>query len=452
MRSGHALVCGASIAGLLAARVLSDFYESVTVVERDELPEGTFQRRGVSQGHHLHQMLSAGVPYLVELFPGVLDELEAAGATVLYSPDDPALFHLGIGETVFCRSGRFTRSDDMTLLMASRPLLEAIIRRRVRTLANVTIVDGHDVAELIMNATGSVTGARVVERETGLERVLTTALVVDTTGRSGRTPAFLEAHGYSRPLERRYAVHLSYSSLLFRLPPGALVEKAVLDIPTLERPEGAGLIVCENGTAIVTVIGLAGRKTPTDLPRFLDSVDEFLPTHVVGALRAGEPIGAVNTQRYPASVWRRYHKLSRFPRGFLVMGDALCSFNPVYGQGMTSAAMQAAVLRKCLTQSTDELSRRFFRASAKKLSPIWWANRFFDFTMIPSDDWQSRLQKFVNRGMTNTYAAAAIDVSIAETILRQMQLLGKPADSFSPSMLRAVVAGPVKRQQNQSAP
>src|SRR3954454_2101257 len=140
MGNDHAVVCGASIAGLLAARVLSEFYQSVTVIERDELPEGTFQRRGVSQGRHLHMMVSGGVPYLVDLFPSVLDELEAAGAVVLYEPTDPALFHLGVGDRVFSQSGRFTRSDDMVLLLASRPLLEGIIRRRVRSIANVTFM------------------------------------------------------------------------------------------------------------------------------------------------------------------------------------------------------------------------------------------------------------------------------------------------------------------------
>ena len=441
MGNDHAVVCGASIAGLLAARVLSDFHQSVTVVERDELPDGTFQRRGVSQGHHLHMMLSGGVPYLADLFPGVLDELEAAGAIVLYGPDDPALFHLGVGDRVFCRSGRLTRSGGMVLLLASRPLLEAIIRRRVRSIANVTFMAGHDVAEPMIDHTGRVTGVGVVERKTGQERLLTTDLVVDATGRSARIPAFLEAHGFQRPVERKYTVHLSYSSQFFRLSPGSLAEKAVVDIPTLDRPEGAGLMAYEDGTAIVTLIGLAGRRTPTNLSGFLDSAAEVLPAHVTAALCAGEPMGEVSTQQYPASVWRRYDKLARFPQGFLVMGDAVCSFNPVYGQGMTSAAFQAAALRECLTGGTGELSRRFFRASAKKLAPIWWANRFFDFTIIPSDNWQSKLKRPVALVMDKVYAAAATDMVIAETIFRQMQLLDQPTVILRPSMLRRVVAG-----------
>lgn len=181
----QALVCGASIAGLLAARVLSDFYDDVTVVERNKLPDGTFQWRGVLQGRHLHQMLGRGVPYIVDLFPGLLEELDAAGAIVLDSPDDPALFHLGVGDVVFCRSGRFTRSGGLVVFLASRPLLEGIIRRRVRAIANLTIIDGHDVAHTMIDQSGRVTGARIVERATSQELVLLTDLVVDATGRSG---------------------------------------------------------------------------------------------------------------------------------------------------------------------------------------------------------------------------------------------------------------------------
>lgn len=441
MPSENALVCGASIAGLFAARVLSDFYDAVTVVERDKLPDGTSQRRGVSQGRHLHQMLGRGVPYTVDLFPGLLDELEAAGAIVLDSPDDPALFHISVGDIVFCRSGRFTRSEGMVVFLASRPLLERIIRRQVRSINKVTFMDGHDVAETVIDPAGQVTGACVVERETGQKLALAADLVIDATGRSARTPALLEANGYQRPPERRYTVDLSYSSQFFRLPPGALAERAVLEIPTLDSPEGYGLLSYENGTVIATVIGFAGRKTPNDLPGLLDSFSASMPNHVAAALRAGEPMGEVSTQRYPASVWRRYDKLSRFPKGLLVIGDAVCSFNPVYGQGMTSAALQASALQTCLADGKGQLSIRFFRASAKKLAPMWWANRFFDFTIIPSGGWQSKPKKFISHAMGKLYAAAETDIVITETLFRQMQLLAQPTEFLRPSLLWRIVAG-----------
>lgn len=442
MNAEHAVVCGGSMAGLLAATVLSDFYASVTVVERDALPLATLQRRGVSQGRHLHMMLSGGIQHLVDLFPGVLVDLADAGAIVLESPDDPTIFHLSVGDRVFCKSGRFTRSGDMVVVLASRPLLEGVIRRRVRQIANIALLDGHDAIEPVLSASGHVNALRVVNRATRQETSLAADLVIDATGRAARTPAFLEAHGYQRPPERRYPIDLTYSSQFFRLPPGRLAEKAVIAVPTLEKPSGAGLLAYEDGTAIVTLLGYAGCHMPTELTGFLASAGEYLPPNVSAVLRESEPLGGVSVQHYPVSVWRRYDKLKRFPSGYLVMGDALCSFNPVFGQGMTSSAVQASVLRRSLSQSPDNLSRRFFRVSAKRLNPMWLANRTTDYTIMPSDKkLPSQLKKLANLAMDRVWAAATVDVVLVETVVRQMQHLEPITALGKPAMLRRVVDG-----------
>lgn len=433
------------MAGLLAARVLSDFYESVTVVERDALPETATQRRGVAQGRHLHMMLSAGSSYLAKLFPGLFDELTAAGAQVLHGTD-PSLFYLKVGGHELCRSGRFTRPDEMVILLASRPLLEAHVRRRVRAMDNVTFVDGHDVLEPIVDPAGCVIAAPVVDRETGQDRVLETDLVVDATGRSARTPAFLEAHGYQRPVDRKYTVHLSYSSQFFRVPPGVLAEKVIVVGPTPERSSGAGLLAYEDGTVILTLIGLAGHKPPSDLAGILESAAEFMPPRAVAALRAAEPLGEVSAQHYPASVWRRYDKLDRFPKGYLVIGDAVCSFNPLYGQGMTSAALQAAALHDCLSDGdTGDLSQRYFRAAAKKLTPIWVNNRFVDFTVMPASGWLSTTKQLLNWCLDKVWAAAATDIVLTETFVRTLQFVDRPTVLLQPAMLKRVLAGNRRR-------
>jgi 2-polyprenyl-6-methoxyphenol hydroxylase-like FAD-dependent oxidoreductase len=428
------------MAGLLAARVLSDFYESVTVVERDVLPEAATQRRGVPQGRHLHMLLSPGSSYLAELFPGLLDELAGAGAHVL-DATDPSLFYLRVGEHALCRSGKFTRPDEMILLLASRPLLEAHVRRRVQAMDNVKFLDGHDVGEPIVGPAARVSAVRVVDRETGQERLLETDLVVDATGRAARTPAFLEAWGYQRPIDQKYAVNLSYSSQFFRVPAGALTEKVVAVNLPLEKLAGAGLLAYEDGTVILTLIGLAGHKPPTDLPGVLDAVTELLPSQISAALRTAEPLGEVSAQHYPASVWRRYDKLDGFPQGLLVIGDAVCSFNPVWGQGMTSAALQAAALHECLSDVDDgEFSGRYFRAAAKKLAPIWWTNRFIDFTVMPSDDWRSKPKQLLNWCTNKVWAAAATDIVLTETFVRTLELLDRPTIMLQPTMLKRVMA------------
>jgi 2-polyprenyl-6-methoxyphenol hydroxylase-like FAD-dependent oxidoreductase len=451
-RRGHAVVCGASMAGLLAARVLSEFFESVTLVERDELSDAVAQRRGVAQGRHLHMLLSVGASYLQRWFPGLFDDLAGAGAQVLNGVD-PSSIVFTIGEHELCRSGTFGRPEDMVVLLASRPLLETLVRRRVRAIGNVTLLDRHDVSTPVIDADGRVAGARATDRVTGLERLLEADLVVDATGRSARTPAFLEAHGYPRPAETKYTVHLNYSSQFFHVPSGLLAEKVVVASPTRENTSGAGFLTYEDDTAILTLIGYDGRRLPTELPDVLEFAAEFVPPRVSDALRSAEPLGEVSAQHYPASVWRRYDELRRFPMGLLVIGDALCSFNPVYGQGMTSAALQAAVLQRCLSDdATGDLGERYFRSVARRLQPIWRSNRLNDFAILPAHGWRAAGQRVVNWSMEKLWAAAATDVVITEAALRMVQMLDPPTALMRPAMLRRVVVGNYRATKTTSPP
>jgi 2-polyprenyl-6-methoxyphenol hydroxylase-like FAD-dependent oxidoreductase len=429
------------MAGLLAARVLSDFYRSVTLVERDVLPEEATQRRGVSQGRHLHALMSRGSYALGELFPGMFDELLAAGANII-DGTDPSLAYMRVADHVLAQSGEYANPKAITTHAASRPLLEAHVRRRVRAIDNVSVLDGHEVVEPTVDRPDRVTGVRVADCETGTERLLDADLVVNATGRSARTPAFLESQGYGRPVEQRYAVNLNYSSQFFRIPDGLLTEKTVLVAPTIERLTGAGLLAYENGTVILTLIGVAGEKLPSDLPGVMAVTAELVPPHVTAALRAAEPIGDVSAAHFPASVWRRYDKLSRFPKGFLVIGDAVCSFNPVYGQGMTSAALQAIALRNCLARYDEgDLSLRFFRATTKKLRPIWQANRINDFATFPADDWRSIPKRLLNWYMDRLMAAAANDIVLTETFVRTLHLIESPGRLMHPAMVARVING-----------
>jgi flavin-dependent dehydrogenase len=439
------------MAGLLAARVVSDFYRSVTLVERDVLPDAAIQRRGVSQGHHLHALMSRGSHALGELFPGLFDELLSAGANFI-DGTDPSVAYMRVGDHVLARSGRFTNPNGIEIHLASRPLLEAHVRRRVRELTNVTVLDGQKVIEPTVDDAGDVTGVRVADRETDTERHLAADLVISATGRSARIPAFLEMHGYNRPVEQRYTVNLNYTSQLFQVPMGLLKEKTALVAPTIQRQTGAGLLAYENGTVIVTLIGVGGEKLPRELSGLMTCAAELLPTHITAALCAGEPLGSVSAQNYPASVWRRYDKMSRFPKGFLVIGDAVCSFNPVYGQGMTSAALQAIALRDCLLNgSAENLAMRFFRSTANKLRPIWLANRFNDFIALPVDGWRSAVRRILNRGQDKVMAAAANDIVLTELFVRTIHLVDSPIRLMHPAMLMRVISGQ-RRHSTASAP
>lgn len=444
-RRGRAVVCGASLGGLFAARVLSDLYESVTVVERDELPDTAIQRRGVSQGKHLHMLLSRGSSALADLFPGLWDELIAAGADVV-DGTNPVQIYMRVAERELAQSGELADPEAMIVCSASRPLLEAHVRRRVRAIENVTIVDGHDVVEPILGHTDRVTGVRVAHRGTAEERVIDADLVVDATGRSARTPAFLEAHGYGRPAEQKYAVNLNYSSQFFQVPAGSLAEKIAVVAPTLQKSTGAGLLAYENGTAILTLIGVAGRRLPTDLPGVIAATAELMPAHITAALRAAEPLGDVTAQHYPASVWRRYDKLDRFPKGFLVIGDAICSLNPVYGQGMTSAVLQAKALRRCLANDdADDLSGQFFRRTAKIVRPIWLSNRLNDYAVEPAGAWRAMPKRLLNWYTGRMMAVASDDVAVFEAFLRTLHLIDPPNRLMHPALVMRIIGGRRRR-------
>ncbi|SOJ56968.1 Putative epoxidase LasC [Mycobacterium simulans] len=440
MSMSAAVVCGASISGLLAARVLAGVYSSVIVVERDELPHDVSHRPGVPQGHHLHMMLSSGLKIIEGLLPGVTAELGAGGAPA-FDTTDPSLAYVEISGHPLCRTGTLSDPDAMLLRLASRPFLESVVRERVRALPNVTFVDGHDVGEPVLSDR-AVTGLQVSDRRTGGHRVLPAELVVDATGSAARTPAFLAAHGFARPVEQTYRVQLSYASQLFRVPAGALHEKVAIVSPILDRPTGAGMLTYEDDTVILTLIGVAGRRLPTDLPAILAAATEHLPPQISAVLDKAEPLGNPHQRRYPASVWRRYDKLPSFPKGLLVLGDAVCSLNPVYGQGMTSAALQARALKKVLANtSAAELSQSYFRAAAQKISPFWRANRLNDFGVTPTSGWASWPQRALNR-YTNAYmAAASTDIALTETFLRVLQGVDSGATMMHPRRIARVIGG-----------
>src|ERR1700739_728530 len=262
----HAVVLGASMAGLLAARSLSEFYDAVTVVERDPLPDVRPDtgdaRRGVRQGRPLHGLLARGAQVREELFPGILDELILDGAQYMDGRDLSRL-HFNLGGHLMVRTGRAT---SVTTYFATRPFLEEHVRARLRAIPNVTLLDEHDIVEWTATPDHHrVTGARVVNRRTGEDATLSADLVVDATGRAARTPAWLNRLGYEHPREDQVAVRLTYVSQLLRMTPDALHEFGFVVGVVPGRPHGLGIFRCENDTWMLTVFGIAGPEPPADL-------------------------------------------------------------------------------------------------------------------------------------------------------------------------------------------
>ena len=444
----HAVVLGASMAGLLAARVLADFYETVTVVERDRLSDDPVNRRGVPQGRHAHALLGRGSQVLAELFPGFLDDLIAAGVPVLDYTDLSKVFTSVAGHQMV-RSGGFR--DIPPALVPSRPLLECLVRRRVREKANITLHDNHDVADLTTTTAGDrVTGARVRSRDGASERVLTADLVVDATGRGARTPAILDALGYGRPTEERVGVRVVYSSQLLRIPPGMLNELLVLVTPRPGRPIAMALAGNENDTWMFTVGGMVGLEPPSEPAEMLAFVEGFAPAHVLAAIGAAEPLTEVCRFRYPESRWRRYDKMRRFPDGLLVVGDAICSFNPIYGQGMTVAALQAQALRQCLQRGPNGLAHRYFRAAAKPIGVAWRFAVGGDLSLPEVEGARPLSLRLTNRYVDRLQTAAESDLAVAEQFTKVVAFVDPPSRLLQPQMMIRVAAANLRRREGRT--
>jgi 2-polyprenyl-6-methoxyphenol hydroxylase-like FAD-dependent oxidoreductase len=431
----HAVVLGASMGGLTAARVLADFYETVTVVERDVLPAEVANRRGVPQGRHGHALLGRGLAVLAEFFPGFTDDLIAAGV--------PALDYRDLSEVYMRMNGHLvTQSGGYKSLPAiyipSRPVLEGLVRQRVQQIDNISVLDGFDVIALTPSADGRrVVGAEVQARDSDRSHLLSADLVVDATGRSARTPALLESLGYRRPPEDHVTVRLTYSSQLFRMTPGMLKEKIVLVGAEPGRTTGFVLMSYENDTWMLTTFGVAGAEPPRELADMIDFVGALGPSHVHEVLRTADPIGPVCQFRYAESRWRRYDRLRQFPDGLLVLGDAICSFNPTYGQGMTVAALQAQALGTCLRSGTTDLPRRFFRAAAKPIGVAWQFATGADLSLPEIEGHRPLAMRLVNRYVERLQAVAEYDVEVAEQFASVVGLMDPPARLMRPRMLLA---------------
>jgi 2-polyprenyl-6-methoxyphenol hydroxylase-like FAD-dependent oxidoreductase len=445
---GHAVVLGASMAGLVAARVLADFYDRVTVVERDVLPDAVEHRRGVPQARHVHALLASGSQALDELFPGILDELADDGAVVACT-DEPTAFWQEFNGHVLRSDAVFERA--FRVYLASRPFLEAHVRRRIRALGNVTVLDGHDVVDLVAEP-GRIVGARIAPHGGGTERLLRADLVVDVMGRSGRTPAFLEKLGYRRPEEQGIDLRVNYSSRRMRIRPPAPIEKIFLVGARPGAAVGGAFFACEDEHWMLTAIGFGELEPPTEWDELLAFTEAWAPESMVSALRRAEPVGEPARYRYPASQWRRYDRMRSFPDGLLVMGDALCSFNPAYGQGMSVAALEALALRECLRAGDIALSRRFFAAAAKPVSVAWELARGADLT-IPGVQAPRPLATRISGWYTErVIAAAATDDSVYEQFVRVTSLLDPPTRLMSPSILRRVLVPQRKPQSVNDSP
>jgi 2-polyprenyl-6-methoxyphenol hydroxylase-like FAD-dependent oxidoreductase len=432
----HAVVVGASMAGLLAARALAEAYERVTIIERDHLPAVGEGRKAVPQGRHVHLLLPAGLQCLEALLPGLREQLISAGA----NPFQPDQLHFEIRGHEITR-----RAQAGEAISASRPLIEGHVRQRVLALPGIEVLEATRAVGLTATADGRrVSGVRLQGRSgSQAERRLDADLVVVATGRAGNLPGWLDALGLSRPPEEHLRVDLRYVTRCVHRRPGDLAgDKWVLIGARPGRPRTLVMSAVEGDRWLVTLAGYgADHHPPTDADGFMAFASGVAPPEVMETLRNAEPVGDIATHGFPANLRRRFEDLQGLPDGLLVCGDAVASFNPLYGQGMTVAALEAASLRDCLKRGARGLARRHVRAATKHVDHAWQMAVSGDLALPEVDGARPLQLRIMNAFTERLLRVAERDSVVATAFGNVVGMVEPPPHLMRPAVLLRVLRG-----------
>ena len=432
----HAVVLGASLAGLATAASLAGRFDQVTIVERDALPSVDEPRHGVPQGHHAHLLLPAGLRGLAGLLPGFVDDLRSRGAHIINSAE--FRFYLG--------GGRLALDDtELAISGATRPLIESVVRERVRALPGVRFVDDCDVIGLATSAGhASVIGARIRPRTDQIDvEAIDAALVVDATGRASRSSRWLADLGYAEPEEERLEVGVHYTTRLFRRDPADLdgCRHAVVGIAPGDRRGGLVLAV-EGERWLVTLVGARGERPPTDLEGFVEYARSLWRSDLHEVVAGAEPIGEASIGAFPAYLRRRYDRLRRFPGRYVVTGDAVCSLNPVYAQGMSVAIREAEVLGQVLDRhGLHRVGPRFHRRARPVVDRAWILATGADLADPAVEGPRPASWRFVNAYINRLLPVAQRDPLVANAFLEVNAMVAPPRRIMSPRIAVRVLRG-----------
>jgi 2-polyprenyl-6-methoxyphenol hydroxylase-like FAD-dependent oxidoreductase len=424
------------MAGLFAAGLLARHFERVTLVERDSLEDSVKPRKGVPQGTQTHLLLRRGLDVAASLFPGLPEDLQAAGSQVLDMSADLEWHAAGIW--------RKRIHSGVSMYAQTRPLFEWRVRSKLAALPNVRILDGQEGAGFLHSADGTrITGLKVRAPGSTEETVLEAELVVDASGRGSRTPQWLEGLGFPRVEETHLRVDVGYATRFYRMPadfnPGwrGLVVSA--ELPRIRRI--GGIFPVEGDQWVATLSGWLKDYPPEDDAGFLEYARGLAQPHVYEILRIAEPVSPVRSYRFSHSQWRHYERLPRAPEGLVVVGDAFCSFNPIYAQGITTGALQAELLGECLREGLAGLPRRYFERAGGLLKGAW-AMATTEDLRLPEVEGERPL----GSGVLGWYGEkfqrlTAKDDEAIRTFMQVMHMLKPPTAMFSPRLVLKALAG-----------
>ena len=430
MAERRAVVVGASMAGLLAARVLADRADRVTIIERDELPDEPADRKGVPQGRHAHGLLPSGEQVLRDLFPGVMEELEAGGAQRT-STSSVKWWQFG---------GYRVDSPGRTGMFFSRCFLENTLRKRVLALPGVSLASGG--AEALITDPRRATGVSI--ESDGQLREIPADLVVDASGRGCQAARWLEAAGYPAPDVAQVTIDMAYATRLYRRTPGRMPDDTwMITVGDTDGNRRFGVAFPIEGPRwIVTLAGVHGDRAPTDDQGFLEFAQTLPTGDVADVIGNEEPLTPAVTHRLPSNQWRHFEKVDRHLPGFLAIGDAICSFNPIYGQGMSSAALQAVALGSSIDSlgiDSPSLASRFYKAAAKIIANPWAIAAGGDFAFPETTGPKPPLVDRINGYVRRVIIAAQYDPVVAGAMWDVQGLVAPPPSLMKPQIMVRVL-------------
>jgi len=449
----HAVVIGGSLAGLMTARVLAEHFDAVTVLERDHIAHRPMLHPSIPQGHHLHGLLWGGQQVMTSLYPGFLAQLDALGA-VRCRVGTELVYYLPTGKA-FSGTGTVREPRDLGFdrTCHSRGLLEYCVRHGTLAHPNITLHSASPVHGLVYED-GRVCGVRY--RQGGADSTVAADLVVDAGGRRSQVPRWLTGLGFRAPEETTIGVDIAYASAKFRVPAAYDEPERMLICfgPPPDFPTGGLMAIIEDQTWHVTLVGRFGAYPPHDAAGFLAFAQALHTPKVYQLIKDAERVSEITFYRFPTSIQRHYERLTTFPDGLVVLGDAISSFNPVYGQGMSAAALQVQAFQQLLrarvtaSQGLDGLAQAFFAQAAEIIETPWTlaANQDFAYAQTQGDrppDLEERTQYFM-----------AVDALTAEDnevyrLLFEVLNLAKPLSILREEPLRGRVEAYQRQRGNK---
>jgi 2-polyprenyl-6-methoxyphenol hydroxylase-like FAD-dependent oxidoreductase len=441
----RAVVIGAGIGGLATAGALAQYFEQVDILERDRLAATAESRSGTPQDRHPHGLLAGGLRALDQIFPGFKSDLAAAGAVPVSFARDVQFEHPQVGVLP-------KRDFGISVLCATRPLIELVLRRRAEAVANIMLRPASRVIGIVPAAGGA--GVRGVQFVNGSGRfeTLDADLVVDASGRGAPTLTLLDALCWDRPQMTAIGVDITYATAVVEMPPDATTEwKLVLTLP--DPPHlalHAIMVPTEDGRWITAIADHSATAWIETWDAFLEASRSLITPTVHNALRYAQPPEGIRHYRFPVSTWKHFERLPRLPRGVLPVADAFCRFNPIHGQGMSSAAKQALLLQDVLDRAAADpdpiaaVQAGFMAEVASVLETPWIMSTSGDLAFP-----QTRGERPDNFTDARQFEAALFRAAVADPVVHRAmievaQLLQPHQRLREPDIIRRIEAVPAK--------